>query len=75
MKASLLSVAFIISLSSCSTIEYLPVDLSNLVPPSLPQFTEQELLCVSDKTYERIVLGDKRIITLENIIKSTKQSD
>jgi len=75
MKASLLVVAIIISLSSCTTIEYLPINLSNKVPPQLRTYTEAELSCVSDDTYKRIVLGDKRIETLRDILLSTKLSD
>jgi len=72
MKASLLSAAIIISLTSCTTIEYFPDDLSGKIPPSLRVFTEAELSCVADDTYTRIVLGDKRIDTLEGILISTK---
>lgn len=72
MKASLLSAAIIISLTSCTTIEYLPADLSGKIPPSLRSFTEAELSCVADDTYIRVVLGDKRIETLEGILISTK---
>ena len=72
MKASLLSAAIIISLTSCTTIEYLPVDLSGKIPPPLREYTEAELSCVSDDTYSRIVLGDLRIETLEGVLLSTQ---
>ena len=73
MKVSLLVVAFLISLSSCTTIEYIPVDLSGKIPPPLRDLTEKELECISDETYKRIVKGELRIETLTRILKSTSE--
>lgn len=71
MRIALLLAATLI-LSSCSTwnTKYVPVSLP-LPPPLTVNLTEEELACLSDTTYEKIVLMDKRIKTLEGIILST----
>ena len=66
----LVAATLIISLSSCTTVKFVPVAIP-LPPPLQVNLTEEELACLSDTTYDKIVLMDKRIITLENIIKST----
>ena len=70
---SLLAVTLIISLSSCTTqIKYVNVELP--LPPPLAidwEQLESDLMCVPDSAYDTVVKMDKRIITLENIIKST----
>jgi hypothetical protein len=77
MKVNLLNVA-ILTLSSlisvaCShtEVKYVPVELP-LPPPLEIQLTEEELTCVSDNTYSKIVLLAKRVLTLEEIIRSTQ---
>lgn len=69
MKLSLL-LAVTLILSSCTTVKYIPVSLP-LPPPLTVNLTEEELACLSDTTYEKIVLMDKRIKTLEGIIRSS----
>jgi hypothetical protein len=61
-------------ISGCTTIKYEPVELT--LPPPLGEeqrLTNEELECVSDKTYQKIVTLDKRRSTLRSIILSTKQ--
>ena len=72
MRVSLLSVAILISLSSCCKPEFIVQDLSGKIPPPLRDLTEEELLVVTDSTYERIVKGEKRIQTLQGLLESTR---
>lgn len=76
MKTSLLIAATLI-ISSCTTVEYIPVDLSGKLPPSLTREqlpTESGLECLVDSEYQAVVRMHKRIQTLRNIILSTKQN-
>ena len=77
MRVSLLSVAILaVSLSSCCTpvVKYLPVKL--FLPPTLQNtVTEEELVCLPDSTYSKIVELDKRRETLRQIIESTQGSN
>jgi len=69
MKALLIIVG--ISISSCSTT---PPITALPLPPEIPlesRITEAEIECVSDPTYAKIVLLDKRRETLRAIIEST----
>ena len=59
----------------CCTPKVVPVDLSHLIPPDLRSLTEEELKVVTDETYSRVVKGEKRIKTLQDIILSTKQGE
>lgn len=75
MKASLLLVMVAV-LSSCTTVKYIPVDLTKHLPPRLENLTEQELdkqlgECVSDATYIDIIETYRRKDTLRGIIEST----
>ena len=70
MRSLVLIAAILIC--SCTTTEYVssPLPLPDtLGSHELP--TEAELACVSDETYAKIVKMHKRILTLEEIIKST----
>ena len=70
MKNLSLLLAVTLIVSSCTTVKYQPVQIP-LPPPLNVNLTEAELACLSDTTYEKIVLMDKRIKTLEGIILST----
>ena len=75
MKISLLIAATLI-ISSCKTVQYIPTDISDKLPPpvesnQLP--TESGLECLSDDEYQAVVRLHKRIETLRNIILSTKR--
>lgn len=61
----LLSAVALIGIVSCSSIPELPL------PPPIPVPTEQELSCLPDDTFAKVIRMRERIITLEEIIKST----
>lgn len=67
MKLSLLLAVILIT--GCETVKFVPVPLP--LPPPIERPTESDLACLSDTAYKKIVVMDKRITTLENIIKST----
>jgi len=74
MKISILLV-MAVSLASCCTPKRVQTELH--LPPPLNNFTEKQLAvvlgeCVSDSTYIDIVKTYRRVDTLTDIIKSTK---
>jgi len=77
MRISLL-LGMVVLLSSCATVEYVPVKLT--APPALNNLTEEELdqrlgECVSDYTYKDIIITYRRVKTLQGIIQSTRTED
>jgi len=62
-----------ITLSSCGSLE--PVRLPLPPPLVTPTVTRDEVKCLSDDAYERLVIRDRlkdaRIKTLTDVIKST----
>ena len=74
LKWASLSAAIILSLSGCDTMSE-KVELPLPPPLTYPSITAEELQCLSDKTYEALVVRDTmcrtRVETLEDIIRST----
>lgn len=73
MRKMLLLVAAILVSSCCGIPQQAELPLPSL--PIWPELNDSELACVSNKTYEKIVLLDvackESIKTHQNIIKST----
>lgn len=70
----IIAIMILITTVSCtSNVKYQPVEL--VLPPPIPEearLTNEELTCLSDTTYQKIVILDKRRKTLRAIIESTK---
>ena len=73
MKLRSLLIVSMILLSSCSTLKYTGAGLP--LPTQIPQeqrLYTSELECVTQATFDKIVLLDKRRKTLRNIIETTR---
>ena len=65
-------VLIVLMISGCETVKSIPVKLP--LPPEIPQeerLTQEELECISNVTLHKIILLDKRRLTLRSIIEST----
>lgn len=75
-RLSQLSVVILmLMISSCATVEYVTQPLDR--PPSLTSEelpTEQELKCLSDSAYAKVVRLHRRTLTLEAIIDTTRDT-
>jgi hypothetical protein len=63
--------------TGCASVEYIPVDLSGKLPPTLTAEdvpSDAELECVSDSTYQKVFKLYQRTLTLESIILSTQSA-
>jgi hypothetical protein len=69
-------VLLMLFVTGCASVEYIPVDLSDKLPPDLTVDdipSDEELECVADSTYQKVFKLYQRTVTLTDIILSTKQ--